>query len=114
MSRSEDELLLSVDVGIEFTFLSQAFETKFSTPILVKGASVSKPVAITVITISSPNDSSITDPQIIFASGSTLLWTNSAAVLISCNPKSLPPVMLIITPLAPSIDVSVMDFELLV
>ena len=26
MSKSEDELLLSVDVGIEFTFLSQAFE----------------------------------------------------------------------------------------
>ena len=61
------------DVGIEFTFLSQAFETKLSTPILVKGASVSNPVAITVITISSPNDSSITEPQIMFASGSTLL-----------------------------------------
>ena len=56
MSKSEDELLLSDEDGIEFTFLSQAFETRFSTPILVNGCSVSNPVAITVITISSPSD----------------------------------------------------------
>ena len=48
----------------------------------------------------------MTEPQIILASGSTLRCTSSAAVLISCNPKSLPPVILIITPLAPSIEVS--------
>ena len=49
---------------------------------------------------------SITAPNIIFASGSTLLWTNSAAVLTSCNPSDSPPVTFIITPLAPSIVVS--------
>ena len=54
MSKSDVELLLSDDVGIEFTFLSQAFDTRFSTPMLVNGTSVSNPVAITVITISSP------------------------------------------------------------
>ena len=42
----------------------------------------------------------------MFASGSTLLCTSSAAVFTSCNPKSSPPVMFIITPFAPSIDVS--------
>ena len=31
---------------------------------------------------------------------------NSAAVFTSCNPKFVPPVIFIITPLAPSIDVS--------
>ena len=56
MSKSEELLLLSDEVGIEFTFLSQAFETKFSTPTLDNGVSVSKPVAITVITISSPSN----------------------------------------------------------
>ena len=69
-------------------------------------SSFSNPVAITVITISSSKLSSITAPNIIFASGSTLLCTNSAAVFTSCSPRLLPPVMLIITPLAPSIEVS--------
>ena len=68
--------------------------------------SFSNPVAITVITISSSRLSSITAPKMMFASGSTLLCTNSAAVFTSCNPRLLPPVMLMITPLAPSIDVS--------
>lgn len=72
----------------------------------IGGSCCSKPVAITVIEISSPKFSSVTTPNIIFASGSTLLCTNSAAVFASCNPKSFPPVMFIITPLAPSIDVS--------
>ena len=43
---------------------------------------VSNPVAITVITISSSRLSSITAPKIMFASGSTLRCTNSAAVLL--------------------------------
>ena len=42
----------------------------------------------------------------MFASGSTLLCTNSAAVLTSCNPRFSPPVTLMITPRAPSIVVS--------
>ena len=69
-------------------------------------SSFSKPVAITVITISSSRLSSITAPKIMFASGSTLLCTNSAAVFTSCNPRFEPPVIFMITPLAPSIDVS--------
>ena len=69
-------------------------------------SSFSNPVAITVIVISSSRLSSITAPKIMFASGSTLLCTSSAAVFTSCNPKLLPPVMFMITPLAPSIDVS--------
>ena len=53
-----------------------------------------KPVAITVITISSVKFSSITAPNIILASGSTDFWTSSAASLISNYPKFLPPVTL--------------------
>ena len=34
------------------------------------------------------------------------LWAISAAVFTSCNPKSFPPVILIITAFAPSIEVS--------
>ena len=52
-------------------------------------SSFSNPVAITVITISSSRLSSITAPNIMLASGSTLLCTNSAAVFTSCNPKLL-------------------------
>ena len=112
MSKSFWLSLFSTGVGIEFIFLFHVFVTKFSTPMLeIGGSCCSKPVAITVIEISSPKFSSVTTPNIIFASGSTLLCTNSAAVFASCNPKSFPPVMFIITPLAPSIDVSVMDFE---
>ena len=68
--------------------------------------SLSNPVAITVITISSSRLLSITAPKMIFASGSTLLCTSSAAVFTSCNPKFSPPVTFMITPLAPSIVVS--------
>ena len=77
-------------------------------PMLVSFApgSLSNPVAITVIIISSSRLLSITAPKIMLASGSTLLCTNYAAVFTSCNPKSSPPVMFIITPFAPSIDVS--------
>ena len=71
---------------------------------------VSNPVAITVITISSSRLSSITAPKIMFASGSTLRCTNSAAVFTSCNPKFGPPVILIIIPFAPSIELSSIGF----
>lgn len=107
MSKScEFGLVLSPDVGTDVIFLSQTLDTIWSTPILDNGLSLSNPVAITVITISSSKDSSIDVPKMIFASGSTLLCTSSAAVLISCNPTLLEPVILMITPLAPSIDVS--------
>ena len=52
-------------------------------------SSFSNPVAITVITISSSKLSSITAPNIMLASGSTLLCTNSAAVFTSCSPRLL-------------------------
>ena len=106
MSKSPCGSLFSVGVGIEFIFLFHVFVTKFSTPILDIVSCFSNPVVITVIVISSPNDSSVTTPNMMLASGSTLLWISSAAVFASCNPNSLPPVILIITPLAPSIYVS--------
>ena len=82
MSKSFDEFELSIGAGIEFIFSPQALSTILFI-LLMFGVSVpfSKPVAITVITISSSNVSSITAPNIIFASGSTLLCTSSAAVL---------------------------------
>ena len=46
----------------------------------------------------------MTTPNIILASGSILFWTNSAAVSASNIPRSLPPLMLSKTPLAPSIE----------
>ena len=94
-------LMGDVQSEIIKTLLKERFNIK---------AEISKPVAITVITISSSRLSSITAPQIIFASGSTLLCTNSAAVFTSCNPKLAPPVILIITPLAPSIELSSSGF----
>ena len=74
MSRLSDELLLSVVVGIEFNFLSQALSIISPTGIVPDNGpiSLSNPVAITVITKSSSKLSSITAPKIIFASGSTL------------------------------------------
>ena len=69
-------------------------------------ASTSKPVAITVILISSFNVSSITAPKMIFASGSADSLTTSAASYTSSAPKSPPPVKLSITPVAPFIEVS--------
>ena len=103
-----DEFELSVDIGIEFNFLSQALSIMSPTGVPEDNGflSFSNPVAITVTKISSSKLSSITAPKIIFASGSTLRWINSAAVFTSCNPRLVPPVILIITPLAPSIDVS--------
>ena len=72
ISKSFDELDVSVLVGIELIFLFQALSTIFSTPISAKDGSFSNPVAITVIVISSSKVSSITAPKIILASGSTL------------------------------------------
>ena len=85
MSKSLWELLLSEGVGIEFNFLSHALSTMSPTGGIfgIEFCSFSNPVAITVITISSSRLSSITAPNIILASGSTLLCTNSAAVLTS-------------------------------
>ena len=70
-----------------FIFLSIALFIILSTLIFETPDSFSKPVAIIVIRISSPKSSSITAPKIIFASGSTLLCTNSAAAFTSCSPK---------------------------
>ena len=69
-------------------------------------ANSSKPVAMTVMRTSSLMDSSMTAPKIIFASESTLLVIILAASSTSYIPKSLPPVMLNSTPLAPSIETS--------
>lgn len=74
MSKSFCELALSCDAGIVFIFLSHALLT--ISPTCIEPAtlvSFSKPVAITVITKSSSNVSSITAPKIMLASGSTLL-----------------------------------------
>ena len=102
MSKSFDDEFSTL-AGIELIFSFQAFDTI----LLPNPASFfSNSVAITVITISSCIFSSITAPKIMFASGSTLLCTNSAAVFTSCNPKSVPPDMYIITHLDPSIDLS--------
>src|SRR3989338_4997467 len=66
----------------------------------------SKPVAITVMRTSSDIASSITAPKIILASLSTLLVIILAASSTSYIPRSLPPVILNKTPLAPSIETS--------
>ncbi|COF91407.1 Uncharacterised protein [Streptococcus pneumoniae] len=58
----------------------------------------SKPVAITVTTISSFNPSLITEPKIIFTSGSEAEATISAASCTSYKLKLAPPVMFMITP----------------
>ena len=82
MSKLSAELELSAGLGIEFIFLSHAFSTISPTGIPeFNPGSFSNPVAITVIIISSSRLSSITAPNIILASGSTLRWINSAAVL---------------------------------
>ena len=72
----------------------------------------SKPV-MTVTMISSPISGSITEPKIILASSLTRSYTTSAASLISCNPRSVFPVMLIKTPRAPSILTSSSSGELI-
>src|SRR6476661_4003349 len=63
--------------------------------------SLSQPVAITVIFISSVKVSSITAPKIMFASSSADSRMIDDAALTSNNVRSGPPVMLIKTPLAP-------------
>jgi len=63
--------------------------------------SLSKPVAITVIFISSVRFSSMTAPKIMFASSSAHSRMIDDAALTSNNVRSDPPVMLIKTPLAP-------------
>ena len=65
-----------------------------------------KPVATTVICTLSPKFSSITEPKIMFASGSAASEMISAASLISNKLKLELPVMLSKIPFAPSIEVS--------
>ena len=52
-------------------------------------------------------------PKMMLASGSTALWMMRAASATSCRVRSRPPVMLISTPLAPSIEVSSSSGELI-
>ena len=66
----------------------------------------SKPVAITVTRTSSPIESSITAPKMMFESLSAAAATISAASLTSNRPRSWPPVMLSRIPVAPSTDSS--------
>ena len=66
----------------------------------------SKPAAITVTRTSSPRESSITVPKMMFASGWAASCTSEAASLISKSPRSLPPAIDISTPWAPSIEAS--------
>ncbi len=66
----------------------------------------SNPVAITVTITLSPKSSFIVVPNIISASGSTDSRIKFAASLASSKPKFEPPLILINTPLAPSILVS--------
>src|SRR5215208_5926190 len=63
--------------------------------------SLSKPVAITVILISSVRVSSITAPKIMYASSSADSRMIDDAAFTSYNVRSGPPVILIKTPLAP-------------
>ena len=50
---------------------------------------------------------SMTVPKMMFASGWASLWMSCEALDTSCSVRSLPPVMLIRTPFAPSIDVAI-------
>ena len=76
ISKSLDELSLEVleEITVEAFLFLHASATIFSYPgiPLVLSFSFSKPVAITVIWISSPIESSVTVPKIILASGSAL------------------------------------------
>ena len=69
-------------------------------------SSALNPVAITVTLIASSIFSSITEPQMIFASSETLSLIIVEAVSMSSRLTSAEAVMLIITPFAPSIEVS--------
>ena len=66
----------------------------------------SKPVAITVMIISSSSLESNATPHVMFASGCAFYLMDSQAFSISSRPISGEDVMLMITPFAPAIDVS--------
>ena len=68
----------------------------------------SKPVAMTVTKMSFSSSVSMTEPKIMLASSLTRSYTVEAASLISYNPRSVLPVMLIRTPLAP-LDVNIFE-----
>src|SRR5918993_256650 len=74
----------------------------------------SKPVAITVTLTLSPLFSSITAPKIRFASWCAALWTISAASLTSKSPRSGPPVIFSMIPVAPSMLASSSGLEIAV
>src|SRR5215212_2405665 len=74
----------------------------------------SKPVAITVTLNLSPLFSSITAPKMKFASWCAALWTISAASLTSKRPRSGPPVMFNMIPVAPSMLASSSGLEIAV
>ncbi|OLL71220.1 hypothetical protein Ae168Ps1_5723 [Pseudonocardia sp. Ae168_Ps1] len=73
---------------------------------LCVGVPPSNPAAITVTRTSSPRESSITVPKMMFASGCAASWTSDAASWISNSPRSEPPAIESSTPCAPSIDAS--------
>src|SRR5215208_2963939 len=74
----------------------------------------SKPVAITVTLTLSPLFSSITAPKIRFASWCAALWTISAASVTSKSPRSGPPVIFSMIPVAPSMLASSSGLEIAV
>ena len=77
--------ITDVGFGLQGLLLCVSPNPKF--PMFEIGLSnFSNPVAITVITMSSSRLSSITAPNMIFASGSTDFCTNSAASFISSSP----------------------------
>mmetsp|Transcript_1861 Transcript_1861/g.7067 ORF Transcript_1861/g.7067 Transcript_1861/m.7067 type:complete len:220 (-) Transcript_1861:867-1526(-) len=68
---------------------------------------LANPVAMMVTDIVPLYFSSTTEPKITFASGSANDVTTSETALISCNVRSVPPVMLNTIPVARSIDCSI-------
>ncbi len=73
---------------------------------LCVGPPLSNPAAITVTRTSSPRESSMTVPKMMFASGCAASWTSDADSLISKRPRSEPPAIESSTPCAPSIEAS--------
>src|SRR5439155_484514 len=65
-----------------------------------------KPVAMTVMRTSSPRAGSITAPKMMLASSWAASCTMRAASSTSCSERSVPPVKLMRTPLAPAMAVS--------
>ena len=72
-----------------------------------------KPVAITVMRTSSPAFASMTEPKMMFASGSAASAIRLHASFTSASVRSGPPVMLIRMPVAPLIDTSSSSGELI-